>query len=132
MTDGGTFDRYLAGQRPANYRTASGIELDAAYTAGRDSEGEQPGIYPFTRGVHPEMYRTRLWTRRRQSGYGTPGTNKAAVLEGVIRAVAGDRRNAFDRPIAANTGVPQFRTCPGIRPSNLPGRHPRNRRPFCP
>ena len=72
MTDGGISDRHLAGERPAAYRTASGIELDAAYTPGRDGEGEQPGIYPFARGVHPEMHRTRLWTRRHQSGDGTP------------------------------------------------------------
>ena len=30
-----------------------------------------PGRYPFTRGVHSEMYRTRLWTMRQYAGYGT-------------------------------------------------------------
>ncbi|MCC7250500.1 methylmalonyl-CoA mutase family protein [Hyphomicrobium sp.] len=30
-----------------------------------------PGEYPFTRGVHPEMYRTRTWTRRQVVGFGT-------------------------------------------------------------
>lgn len=28
-----------------------------------------PGQYPFTRGVHPEMYRSRLWTMRQYAGY---------------------------------------------------------------
>ena len=38
---------------------------------------EQPGQFPFTRGIHPEMYRKRLWTMRQYSGFGTPEeTNK--------------------------------------------------------
>ena len=36
-----------------------------------------PGIYPFTRGIHPTMYRGRLWTMRQFSGFGTAeDTNK--------------------------------------------------------
>ncbi len=31
-----------------------------------------PGHYPFTRGVYPDMYRGKLWTMRQFSGYGTP------------------------------------------------------------
>ena len=31
-----------------------------------------PGQYPFTRGVHPNMYRGKLWTMRQFAGYGTP------------------------------------------------------------
>jgi methylmalonyl-CoA mutase N-terminal domain/subunit len=30
-----------------------------------------PGQYPFTRGVHPEMYRKRLWTMRQFAGFGS-------------------------------------------------------------
>ena len=33
---------------------------------------EVPGEYPFTRGIHRDMYRRRFWTRRQQSGFGTP------------------------------------------------------------
>ena len=29
----------------------------------------EPGEYPFTRGIYPEMYRTRLWTMRQYAGY---------------------------------------------------------------
>src|SRR3989304_5305418 len=38
-----------------------------------DYQGElgHPGRYPFTRGVHPTMYRGRLWTMRQYAGYGT-------------------------------------------------------------
>jgi methylmalonyl-CoA mutase N-terminal domain/subunit len=32
----------------------------------------RPGEYPFTRGIHPEMYRRRPWTMRQYSGFGTP------------------------------------------------------------
>jgi methylmalonyl-CoA mutase N-terminal domain/subunit len=36
-----------------------------------------PGEFPYTRGVHPTMYRGRLWTMRQFSGFGTPeDTNK--------------------------------------------------------
>jgi len=31
-----------------------------------------PGEYPFTRGVHPTMYRGKLWTMRQFAGFGTP------------------------------------------------------------
>jgi len=31
-----------------------------------------PGAYPFTRGVQPTMYRSRLWTMRMFAGFGTP------------------------------------------------------------
>jgi len=36
-----------------------------------------PGEFPFTRGIHPEMYRTRPFTMRQYAGFGTPEeTNK--------------------------------------------------------
>ncbi len=34
-------------------------------------EGDQPGQYPFTRGLYPDMYRSRLWTVRQYAGFGT-------------------------------------------------------------
>jgi methylmalonyl-CoA mutase N-terminal domain/subunit len=33
--------------------------------------GELPGQYPFTRGIHPDMYRGKLWTMRQYAGFGT-------------------------------------------------------------
>jgi methylmalonyl-CoA mutase N-terminal domain/subunit len=32
---------------------------------------EQPGQYPYTRGIYPDMYRSRLWTMRQYAGFGT-------------------------------------------------------------
>jgi methylmalonyl-CoA mutase, N-terminal domain len=33
--------------------------------------GERPGEFPFTRGIYPDMYRSRLWTMRQYAGFGT-------------------------------------------------------------
>jgi methylmalonyl-CoA mutase N-terminal domain/subunit len=32
---------------------------------------EEPGQFPFTRGIYPDMYRKRLWTMRQYAGFGT-------------------------------------------------------------
>jgi methylmalonyl-CoA mutase, N-terminal domain len=58
-------------------RTDSGIEVRPVYTAddlaGWDPAEKlgDPGRYPYTRGVHAEMYRRRLWTMRQYAGFGT-------------------------------------------------------------
>ncbi len=53
-------------------RTSSGIEVDVLYETPADPERVgRPGEYPFTRGLHPSMYRGRLWTMRQYSGFGT-------------------------------------------------------------
>ena len=56
----------------------SGIEIKKTYTAedleasgGVDMVG-MPGEYPFTRGIHKEMYRKRPWTMRQYTGFGNP------------------------------------------------------------
>src|ERR671924_1370319 len=58
--------------------TVSGVPIDALYTpdspSGFDYDADlgYPGQYPFTRGVHAAMYRSRLWTMRQFAGFGTP------------------------------------------------------------
>jgi methylmalonyl-CoA mutase, N-terminal domain len=52
----------------ANSRTPSGLDLKTAYPS---PQGELPGAFPYTRGVHPDMYRGRLWTMRQYAGFGT-------------------------------------------------------------
>ncbi|MDQ2950522.1 MAG: methylmalonyl-CoA mutase family protein, partial [Acidobacteriota bacterium] len=32
---------------------------------------EQPGDFPYTRGIYPDMYRSRVWTMRQYAGFGT-------------------------------------------------------------
>jgi methylmalonyl-CoA mutase N-terminal domain/subunit len=58
------------------FSTMSGIENEPLYTpdnAAIDYERDlgYPGVYPFTRGVYPSMYRGRLWTMRQFAGFGT-------------------------------------------------------------
>ncbi|HLM34834.1 MAG TPA: methylmalonyl-CoA mutase family protein [Gaiellaceae bacterium] len=58
------------------FSTIGGIENDPLYTpdnAAVDYEGDlgYPGVYPFTRGVYPSMYRGKLWTMRQFAGFGT-------------------------------------------------------------
>lgn len=72
-TDKIQYDRYLKGERLPHFRTLSGIEMKEFYTR-QDvpSDSPDPGTFPFTRGVYRDMYRGRLWTRRQQSGFGSP------------------------------------------------------------
>ena len=52
------------------YTTDSGIAIKACYDQPVAMQ-EQPGSFPFTRGVHEEMYRERLWTMRQYAGFST-------------------------------------------------------------
>ena len=58
----------------------SGIKVKSVYTPedldrcgfSYDQDLNDPGEYPFTRGIHPQGYRSRPWTMRQYSGFGTP------------------------------------------------------------
>jgi methylmalonyl-CoA mutase N-terminal domain/subunit len=52
------------------FKTTSGIEIKEVYTQ-RTKEVELPGVFPFTRGIQPDMYRGRLWTMRQYAGFST-------------------------------------------------------------
>jgi len=41
------------------------------WTGDPDRDLGAPGSFPFTRGVHPAMYTSRLWTMRQYAGFGT-------------------------------------------------------------
>jgi methylmalonyl-CoA mutase N-terminal domain/subunit len=62
----------LAPERDVPFTTLSGTPVKALYTA-QDAPGDPglPGVYPYTRGVYPSMYRGRLWTMRQFAGFGT-------------------------------------------------------------
>ncbi len=68
--------------REYNFDTLSGKKLDPLYFPKSPDENfiEKigfPGQFPFTRGVHANMYRGKLWTKRQFSGFGTAKeTNK--------------------------------------------------------
>jgi len=71
-------DKFRAKKSRPRFITVSGEEVNELYTPA-DVDGAKfnekigyPGQYPYTRGVHHTMYRSRLWTMRQFSGMGTP------------------------------------------------------------
>ncbi|MEE8255390.1 MAG: methylmalonyl-CoA mutase family protein, partial [Nitrosopumilaceae archaeon] len=57
--------------------TDSQIPVNQTYLFSKKSKKEEPGKYPFTRGIHQAMYRERFWTMRQYSGFGDAAqTNK--------------------------------------------------------
>jgi methylmalonyl-CoA mutase N-terminal domain/subunit len=63
-------------ERRDRFETTGGATVERLYRAddvadGLDERLGFPGEYPFTRGVHPTMYRGRLWTMRQYAGFGT-------------------------------------------------------------
>src|SRR5437588_850620 len=65
------------------FKTASGLETKTFYgpedLAAGDWERDPgfPGQYPFTRGIHPTHYRSRLWTMRQYAGFGSAAESNA-------------------------------------------------------
>ncbi len=62
--------------REGAFELDDGTPLDVVYTQKDLDEGfypdlRMPGLYPFTRGINPTMYRGRLWTMRQYAGFGT-------------------------------------------------------------
>ena len=52
--------------RDVPFETMSGVPVEPVY-----GDAPYPGQYPYTRGVYPSMYRSRLWTMRMFAGFGT-------------------------------------------------------------
>lgn len=57
----------------------------------------KPGEFPFTRGIHPEMYRSRLWTMRQYAGFGTAEESNARYRYLLSQGTTG-LSVAFDLP----------------------------------
>ncbi len=81
----------------------SGLEVAPIYTAedieesGGATRIGRPGEYPFTRGVHPHMYRKRPWTMRQYSGFGTAAETRERFLWLISHGQTG-LNVAFDLP----------------------------------
>jgi len=63
-------------RRDVEFSSVSGRPVEPVYTpldldATLGDAAELPGIWPFTRGIHPTMYRGKLWTMRQFAGFGT-------------------------------------------------------------
>jgi methylmalonyl-CoA mutase, N-terminal domain len=62
----------LQPERDVPFKTLSGAPVKPLYTAAdAPTDPGHPGVYPYTRGVYPSMYRGRLWTMRQFAGFGT-------------------------------------------------------------
>ena len=63
-------------ERRDRFETLGGIPVERIYTpANAEPDVDRigfPGEFPYTRGVHPTMYRGRVWSMRMFSGFGTP------------------------------------------------------------
>ncbi|HJU85017.1 MAG TPA: methylmalonyl-CoA mutase family protein [Nitrososphaeraceae archaeon] len=63
-----------------SFKTDSGIPVKRVYSRKlipKNIDDEEPGKFPYTRGLYPNMYRERLWTMRQYSGFGSAEeTNK--------------------------------------------------------
>ncbi len=87
----------------ANFKTLSEQEVDAIYTPEDtdhlDYERDlgNPGEYPFTRGIHKNMHRGRLWTMRQFAGFGTPEETNQRFLYLLSQGQTG-LSTAFDMP----------------------------------
>ncbi|MFH1176270.1 MAG: methylmalonyl-CoA mutase family protein, partial [Acidobacteriota bacterium] len=60
----------------ASFVTSSGVVVEPVYgpwsvAEGLDERLGMPGEFPFTRGIHPSMYRLKLWTMRQYAGFST-------------------------------------------------------------
>ena len=90
-------------ERDVPFTTISGRLIDRLYGPDNLSDFDfardlnQPGAFPYTRGIHPTGYRGKLWTMRQFAGYGTPEeTNER--YKTLLRAGGTGLSVAFDLP----------------------------------
>jgi methylmalonyl-CoA mutase, N-terminal domain len=88
--------------RKGKFLTDSGIEIPAVLTSA-DRKHERfediglPGVFPYTRGVQPTTYRSKLWTMRQFAGFGTPADTNARFKYLISQGMTG-LSTAFDMP----------------------------------
>ena len=78
--------------RDTPFETMSGVPVEPVY-----GPGPYPGQYPYTRGVYPTMYRSRLWTMRMFAGFGTAEDTNARFKD-ILRNGGTGLSTAFDMP----------------------------------
>src|SRR5512139_3816266 len=89
--------------RSRPFTTVSGRAVKAVYTAEDlapfDAARDQgrPGEFPYTRGIHANGYRGKLWTMRQFAGFGTPEDTNRRYKELLAAGVTG-LSVAFDLP----------------------------------
>lgn len=80
-------------------KTSSGIAIRGVYRSAdvTSSQDETPGRFPFTRGIHPTMYRGKLWTMRQYAGFGSADDTNARYHFLLKQGITG-LSVAFDLP----------------------------------
>jgi methylmalonyl-CoA mutase, N-terminal domain len=92
-----------AGAQAPSFTTISGRPVERLYTpqdvASLDYRQDlnDPGGFPYTRGIHPSGYRGKLWTMRQFAGFGTPEDTNARYKE-LLRNGGTGLSVAFDLP----------------------------------
>ncbi len=89
-------------ERDALFTTISGLENEPLYPPDNveidyDRDLGYPGVFPYTRGVYPSMYRGRLWTMRQFAGFGTAEETNARFRYLLEHGQTG-LSTAFDMP----------------------------------
>jgi len=90
-------------ERDVPFTTISGRPIERLYTAenlaGFDYRRDlnDPGAFPYTRGIHPTGYRGKLWTMRQFAGFGTPEETNARY-QALLQAGGTGLSVAFDLP----------------------------------
>ena len=65
-------------ERQEAFETSSHVHVAPLYApADQTVPGGFPGVFPYRRGIHPTMYRSRLWTMRQYAGFGDAGESNA-------------------------------------------------------
>ena len=90
-------------ERKSRFSTISGDPVEPLYTAddldGFDPQRDlgTPGEFPYTRGIHPTMYRSRIWTMRQFAGFGSAEDTNERFHYLLAHGVTG-LSTAFDMP----------------------------------
>jgi len=90
-------------ERVRAFTTISGRPIERLYTADDlagstyEEDVADPGVFPYTRGIHPTGYRGKLWTMRQFAGFGTPEETNARYKQ-LLSAGGTGLSVAFDLP----------------------------------
>jgi methylmalonyl-CoA mutase, N-terminal domain len=112
--------------RQSSFRTLGEIELDPVYGPWAEQDLDRiglPGEAPFTRGIHPSGYRSRLWTMRMFAGFGAAEDTNARFKD-LLAAGQTGLSIAYDMPTLYGYDTDQeeaegeFGTC-GVGVSSL-------------
>ena len=109
----------INGERKSVFSTLSNQEIHSVYNDQDENKTEFPGEFPYTRGIYPSMYRSRLWTMRQYSGFSTPeksnerfkrlleqGQNGLSVAFDLPTQIGYDSDNQIAQSEVGKVGVP--------------------------